>query len=69
MRFSKLKEAIEIFIKYIDEDDHIGGADHDVIFFVPDDHPGMKNLTEKDRKRLDELGFHLDEDDGWKIYV
>jgi hypothetical protein len=66
---SKLKdlhEGIGIMMKYVDPGKWIGGADHDIIWFV--DNEDYELFSEEDKKRLDELGFHVDSDNGLSCF-
>lgn len=53
---SDLIEGFQILQKYVGSDEHIGGADHDIIWGVDCE------VSEEDAKRLNELGWHQDSD-------
>ena len=58
--FGSLIEGLTILAKY-DKDGlrgHVGGADHDIIF------GGNPEVSEEDKKRLDELGWHYSSEYG-----
>lgn len=65
-KYKDLHEGIGIMLKYVKPDDWIGGADHDVIWFVSND--DYEKFSDEDKKRLDELGFHVDEDNGLSCF-
>lgn len=68
MNYRNLIAGANIFAKYEEGglDEHLGGADHDVIFFAHQD----LEISEEDLAVLDELGFHIsDEYDCWICYV
>ena len=55
---------MQILIKYCDPNSHKIAAEHDEIYFGDE---GLE-VTEEDKKRLDELGWHLG-DVGWMRFV
>jgi len=55
----KLIEALQIFLKYGDPE-FPTHCEHDVMW-ISDIEPDM--VSEEDKKKLDELGFHVDESD------
>jgi hypothetical protein len=55
MTITQLKRGAEIFAKYLGPDGHIGGADHDIIWFAPPD----TQISEEDLKELASLGFFI----------
>lgn len=62
MTLDEMRRGIEIFQKYLSKDEHLDGADHDVIFFAGRDLP----LSDEDRAELESLGFLLSEEfDCW----
>jgi len=52
----KLKEGLEILLKYCDDGNMDYSAQHDRIFFSPNTPQCMSKV---DLNRLDELGFHF----------
>jgi hypothetical protein len=58
-----LIEALTIFLKYKDEE-RPTHCEHDVLYIM-----GVEEdeVSEEDKKRLDELGFHFG-DDCWESY-
>jgi hypothetical protein len=63
----ELVEAFEIFMKY-NPDQWLEGAEHDVIYGPAES--DVDGLTDKDKERLDKLGWHIDKDfGGWYHYV
>lgn len=60
-RLTDLTEGLQILGKYVETDAHIGGAEHDIIYVTPFD----VEVTPEHRARLEELGFHFDEEHGW----
>lgn len=59
----RFKEGLDIISKYIEDGDI--AAEHDQIWAGPDDASEM-NISEEDLKRLDELGWFIDEEfDCW----
>jgi len=64
-KMKKLVEAFEIFMKY-NPDQWLEGAEHDVIYGPAEDDI---EVSKEDLKRLSELGWFLDEDEGWKCFV
>lgn len=64
MTRSALIEALQIVSKYKVDEFSIC-AEHDVIYIAPE----IPKLTQKDRERLDELGFMEDESEGWKGFA
>ena len=59
-KLGELHEGIGIMLKYVDPGEWIGGADHDIIWFVTKE--AYEKFSDEDKKRLDELGFHVDSD-------
>ncbi len=57
-------EGMQILIKYCDPNSHEIAAEHDEIYFGDE---GLE-VTEEDKKRLDELGWRLG-DVGWMRFV
>jgi len=58
-----LIEALTIFLKYKNED-YPTHCEHDVLWIMG---VGYDEVSEEDRKRLDELGFFWS-DDGWQSF-
>jgi len=56
--------GLQILAQYVDENEHIGGAEHDVLYAVP---PGTK-VSDEHKRHLDELGWSYNEGDGWYHY-
>jgi hypothetical protein len=65
-KLTDLVEGLQILQKYVDEDEHIGGAEHDILMIaaVP-----PADISQEDLDRLEELGFHQDEYGGWCRFV
>ena len=64
MKAAKLVEGLQILMKYGEVDVE---AQHDIIYCGPEDPPTM---TDEDRTRLEELGFHVDsETDSWAHFT
>jgi len=66
----EVAEGLQILSKYCDADDcgHIA-AEHDILYAGPDDFdPGV--MSEEDRARMKELGWHMDDEfDCWARFV
>ena len=58
-------KGLQILAKYAEEDAHIGGAEHDVIYGPPT----MGEISPEDREKLRESRWHEGEDEdeglGW----
>lgn len=61
----QLIEALQIFLKY-DNPNHPTHCEHDELSVVGDFHPDK--MDEADIVRLDELGFHWNEDGHWSSF-
>lgn len=62
MTIRELRRGIEIFSKYMKDDEFIGGAEHDVLCIAPID----LEISEEDTKTLEGLGFHKSKQhEGW----
>jgi hypothetical protein len=60
---SDLIEALKIAEKY-----DAGGwacAEHDIVYLIPE----SIEISDEDRKTLDRLGCHIDEDYGWACFT
>jgi hypothetical protein len=66
---NEISEGLKILAKYADkEDPSIGGAAHDVIFGPI--YGEIENLSDEDRNRLEELGWHFDSEyESWSHFV
>lgn len=63
-------EGLMILSRYCDADDHGSvSAEHDILYAGPDNfNPGA--MSKKDRRRLKELGWHVDSEfDCWARFV
>ena len=64
--FSQVVEGLQILAKYEDGNEHTVTAEHDIIWagrISP-------SLTEEEKKKLNDLGWHYDEDvERWGIFV
>jgi len=57
-----LIEALQIFRKYANEK-HPTNCEHDQLYIM-----GVDEVSKEDEKRLDELGFFREDDEGWSSY-
>jgi len=66
--FSSVLEGLKILAKYLpDTDGYYVGAEHDELYVYE---VKTDEITEEDRKRLEELGWDQGEDEGvWERYV
>jgi hypothetical protein len=69
MTLKKLKEGLEIFLKWSKKEDiTLGGAEHDVVDVILDS--DLKKMPIEDYERLGKLGFTRDEDNkAWRFYT
>lgn len=51
----QLIEALQIFAKYVNDNDYITHCEHDELYVVVKE----EKVSEKDKKRLKELGFDI----------
>lgn len=58
-RIEELIAGLEIFKKYGAID--IGGADHDIIYGISTYSDEAEQLTEEDKEKLQEYGWHFNE--------
>lgn len=66
MTFQQLIRGAEIFAKYVPPTEHLNGAEHDVIFFLPRD----VEITPEDCAELEALGYKMSREyDAWIHYV
>jgi hypothetical protein len=63
--FTNIIEGLQILKKYVPDTEHIGGAEHDVIYAIP----AEIIVTDKDHNRLRELGWSHNAEFGWYHYV
>ncbi len=71
MTVKQLEEGLAIFKRYLKDPngEHLGGADHDVIYFFSD-HDFREPLSDEDRAKLEDLNYHREEDsEGWAHYA
>ena len=61
---NNLRKGLDILAKYMDGEDHIGGALHDVVYVLD---PEIE-VSPEDRLRLDELCWFFDEERGWAYF-
>jgi hypothetical protein len=62
---NEMREAMEIFAKYMDGDEVLlGGAEHDVIFGPCESYNA--EFSPEDKARLDDLGWYIGEYDCWE---
>lgn len=65
----EIREGLEIFEKHLGPDYSIGGAEHDILYVAPEDEDKLQ-LTEEEKQKLDDLGWHLSSEDfGWARFV
>lgn len=62
--FKQLTEGMKILAKYVGEDTHIGGAEHDILYVGGPE----EGVSEEDRAALEDLGWHVDEDMCWSRF-
>lgn len=63
-RISDVIEGLQIIQKYVEPDEHLGGAEHDIIYAVP----GDTSISDEDVARLIGLGWHNDSECGWSHF-
>lgn len=66
--YKQIIEGLTILAKH-DKDGfegHLGGADHDIVY----GHQAsmLNKMSDEDRAKLNELGWHFDEDNGWSHF-
>ena len=65
-RISDLRAGLDILAKYMDPENHIGGADHDIIYVLP---PGNCVVGLDDIGTLKSLGWHYSAEYGWALFT
>lgn len=63
-KFFSLVSGLQILSSYTKKgmEEHIGGADHDIIWGAD------VQVSIEDAAQLKELGWHFDEETGWSIF-
>ncbi len=62
----QLIQALTIFKKYLGDESHPTHCEHDIMMIMVH---SEKEISEEDRKALDELGFHFSQEyDCWTSY-
>jgi len=63
MNIEQMLAAIAIFRRYVGLEKYIFHAEHDVLWGPHEDE--MENITEKDEKELEALGWNINSDGCW----
>ena len=66
MKNANIREGLDILSAYVSGESYSMAAEHDQIYFGPDD---VGNVAAEDATRLKALGWFVDEDAGrWSAY-
>lgn len=65
MKIRNVIKGLEILAKYVGLDEDIGGAEHDILYGVPND----VAVTVEDAAKLKAFGWRDDPQDGWSCFV
>jgi hypothetical protein len=66
MNFGAFSEGLSILGKYLDEDDYCTSAAHDEFWCGPVE---KGEMSEKDCRRLEELGWAFEDGMGWHAFT
>jgi hypothetical protein len=68
MKIKNMIRGVEILSKYIDTDEFIGGAEHDIVYFCPYE-PAASQMTPDEKIELEERLNWFESEGSWSFFA